>query len=382
MSELFISNGILVLPDRLLPGKTLHLKDDRIAGIEAGPADGPTLDAEGGLVLPGLIDLHYHGRMLFPEPRLAVEALEQDAGFLPATGVTRFCPTVATAPIASLTAVLQNLALRLAEPLAGAQVAGLHLEGVFLNPEAAGAHPPALLADYNSGNREHRDLLTAAGPWLKIITFAPERPGGKELATFCAERKVLAACGHSAATLEQVREFASWGIRHLTHLFNGMSGVHHRRPGVAAAGLLLDSLSADFICDGVHVAPDIIRLLLRARRPERLLLITDRVILDESASTEPNVLPDGRLAGSRLSLLSAVHNLVEYTGLDFPTAVRMASLNPARLLGKEREWGSLEPGKKADLCILDSAGAARLTLVEGQVVYRSSVGLGPEQQPG
>ena len=370
MPDLFIVNGTLVLPDRLLPGTALHLRDDRIVGCQDPPAGARTLDAGGGLVLPGLIDIHYHGRLLFPEPRLALEAVEKDADFLPRTGVTRFCPTLATAPIPVLTQVLKSLAGRLEEPPAGAQIPGLHLEGVFLNPEAAGAHPPALLADYDPLNPEHRELLEAAGAWLKIITFAPERPGGAELARFCRERGVVAACGHSAATLDQVREFTSWGVCHLTHLFNGMSGVHHRAPGVAAAGLVLESVTADFICDGAHLAPDIVRLILRARRPERLLLITDRVMLDESDSLEPNVLPDGRLAGSRLTLIRAVHNLVKFTGVDLPTAVRMASLNPARLLGREAQWGSLEPGKMADLCLLDPEGAVQMTLLEGRVVHQ------------
>ena len=372
MPDLFIVNGTFVLPDRLLPGRALHLRDDRIVGFQDPPAGAPTLDVGAGLVLPGLIDIHCHGRLLFPEPKLALEALEKDAGFLPANGVTRFCPTLATAPIPVLTQVLKRLAGRLKEPLAGAKIPGLHLEGVFLNPEAAGAHPPALLVDFDPGNREHRELLAAAGDWLKIITFAPERPGGAELARFCRERGVVAACGHSAATLNQVREFSSWGVRHLTHLFNGMSGVHHRAPGVAAAGLVLDSVTADFICDGVHLSPDIVRLILRARRPERLLLITDRASPDESDSSEPNVLPDGRLAGSRLTLIRAVHNLVGWTGVDWPTAVRMASLNPARLLGMEAEWGSLEPGKIADLCLLDPEGAVQRTLLEGRVVYERS----------
>ncbi len=370
MGDLFIISGALVLPDRLVWGQALHLRDDRIAGYEAPPTGSQVLDARGGLVLPGLIDIHYHGRLLFPDPKLAAELLKQDAAFLPSTGVTRFYPTLATAPIPALTEVMRSLAALLDQPLPGARIPGLHLEGVFLSPAAAGAHPPSLLTDFDPQNREHLNLLLAAGPWLKIVTFAPERPGGAELARFCRERGIVAACGHSAASVEQVRGFSKGGVLHLTHLFNGMSGVHHRTPGVAAAGLVLDQMSADFICDGAHVDPEIIRLILRCKRPEQLILITDRVSLDDRADTGPNLLPDGRLAGSRLTLIRAVENLIQFTGLDWPTAVRMASLNPARLLGMDMEWGSLEPGKKADVCILNAAGQVETTLVEGRVVFQ------------
>jgi len=374
MTDLFIIGGTLVLPDRLLPGRALHLRGDRIIGYDPPPAGAATLDARGGLVLPGLIDIHYHGRLLFPDPKLSAGLLKQDAAFLPSTGVTRFYPTLATAPIPAVTQVLQALAEVLSSPPPGARIPGLHLEGVFLNPAAAGAHPPQLLADFDPMNESHRQLLAAAGPWLKIITFAPERPGGAELARFCREHGILAACGHSAASVEQVRGFSEWGVRHLTHLFNGMSGVHHRTPGVAAAGLLLDLVTADFICDGVHVDPEIVRLILRCRRPEDLVLITDRVSLDESADTGPNLLPDGRLAGSRLTLIRAVANLIQFTGLDYPAAVRMASLNPARLLKMDAEWGSLEPGKTADVCLLNAAGQVETTVIEGEVVFQKGAG--------
>ena len=154
-------------------------------------------------------------------------------------------------------------------------------------------------------------MLGAAGRWLKIITFAPERPGGAELARYCREQGIVAACGHSAATLAQVRGFAEGGVLHLTHLFNGMSGVRHRTPGVAAAGLVLDRMTADFICDGVHVDPEMVRLILRCRQPENLILITNRVSIGSSADTGPNLFPDGRLAGSRLTLIRAVQNLIQ-----------------------------------------------------------------------
>jgi len=370
MGDLFIANGTLVLPDNLVSGKALHLCDDRIAGYQAPPAGAQVLDAGGGLVLPGLIDIHCHGRLLFPDPGLAVELLRKDAAFLPSTGVTRFYPTLATAPIPALTEVLRSLAAELEHPPPGAVIPGLHLEGVFLSPAAAGAHPPSLLLAFDPANPSHQELLGAAGRWLKIITFAPERPGGAELARLCHERGIVAACGHSAASIEQVRGFAKGGVLHLTHLFNGMSGVHHRTPGVAAAGLMLDQMTADFICDGVHIDPDVIRLMLRCRRPEKLILITDRVSLDDSADTGPNLLPDGRLAGSRLTLIRAVQNLIQFTGLDWPTAARMASLNPARLMQMDAEWGSLEPGKKADVCIMNAAGQVETTLVEGRVIFQ------------
>ena len=370
MGDLYVVNGRLVLPDRILEGKALCLRGGRIAGYDDPPAGAETLDAAGGWVWPGLIDVHCHGRLLFPDPEKSAALLKEDAAFLPRTGVTCFYPTLATAPIPALTETIRSLVKVLEKPPAGARMPGLHLEGVFLNPEARGAHPPALLRDFDPQDPEQRALFEAAGPWLKMVTFAPERPGGSELANLCRERGWVAACGHSAADVERVRKFARWGVRHLTHLFNGMSGILHRHPGVAAAGLLLEELTADFICDGVHVHPEVIRLILRCKKPEKLILITDRVAPDNSESGEPNVLPDGRLAGSRLTLIRAVQNLVEFTGLDLPAAVRMASLNPARLMGLHQELGSLEPGKAADLCLVDQNWQVQTTLALGRLVFQ------------
>jgi N-acetylglucosamine-6-phosphate deacetylase len=188
------------------------------------------------------------------------------------------------------------------------------------------------------------------------VTFAPEVPGNEDLLEYCKEWGVMMALGHSTASPDEVARFAAAGVRHQTHLFNGMKPMDHRDPGPAAAGLARDTISVDLICDGHHLHPEIVRLIHRAKAPDQRVLITDNVVIqipgvEPGGPDEPNRLPNGRLAGSRLRLNRAVWNYHRFTGCPLSEAVRMASLTPARLLGRDHDLGSLEAGKTADFSI-------------------------------
>jgi N-acetylglucosamine-6-phosphate deacetylase len=369
--DLAVINGKLVLPKRISKGAVM-ISQGRIRKIGLPEKAGMTIDAQGDWVFPGLVDVHYHGGFILARPDEAADEFKRQAEFLPGTGVTRFIPTFATSPLPDLIQAVRALAKAMQDNKPpGAKPEGIHLEGPFLNPLARGAHPPEHLLNFDSKNKKHLELFEAAEGRVKILTFAPEIPGGMELLQFALDKGIVPAIGHSAASLSQVREFADLGARHLIHLFNGMSGIHHRDPGVAAAGLLLDDVTAEFICDGVHLVPDIVRLILRCRNPDDLILVSDYVAIGDLSSPDPVRLPGGILGGSHLTMIRAIKNLIEFTGIDLPSAVRMASLNPARLIGKDNNFGSIEEGKASDLVIVDKEFQVRATIVEGEVKWSS-----------
>lgn len=375
MGDFTVVNGGLVLPDAIIENASITVSGDRIAAVGEPPGPGAeTVDAGGGLVLPGLIDIHTHGRLGFPDPARAAADLAQDCASLPSTGVTRFLPTLASAPLESWHAVLEAMAASIDSPPPGAVPMGVHLEGVFLNPEAAGAHPGNLIVPFDPSNPLHSGLFEKYGDLIKLVSFAPEVAGNERIIGFCRERGIVMSLGHSAATPAQVRGFTREGVRHMTHLFNGMKVMDHRDPGPALAGLLEDDVSVELICDGFHVHPEIVKLVHRTKAPNKRVLITDSFVLDipgieAGGDDEPNRLPNGRFAGSRLRLMSAVRNYVEFTGCPLFEAVAMASLYPARLLGMDEVLGSLESGKIADLWIADRDLIAQSAYVGGRKVF-------------
>jgi N-acetylglucosamine-6-phosphate deacetylase len=191
---------------------------------------------------------------------------------------------------------------------------------------------------------------------VKITTFAPEVPGNDKIIDALRDKNAVMSLGHSTASPDQVRSFADRGVTHMTHIFNGMKGIHHRDPGPPLAGLLDDRISVELICDGFHVHPEIVRLIHRMKPPEKRILITDTVFIQLPGAKpgkpdEPNVLSNGILAGSRLRLSRGVKNYMDFTSCPLHEAVAMASLNPASLLGIEQDLGSIAPGKIADLWI-------------------------------
>jgi N-acetylglucosamine-6-phosphate deacetylase len=228
----------------------------------------------------------------------------------------------------------------------------------------AGAQPRGGIRAYDT--EEGRAVLDEGRGTIRMVTLAPELPGAEALLRELARRGILAALGHSLAGAEALERGIDAGLRHVTHLFNAMGPLHHRDPGTAGLALADDRLTCDLICDGAHVHPGMVRVAARAKG-DALLLITDAVEppVPSAASfgSGPLVsdgvalrLPDGRLAGSCLTLERAVRNLCRFAGVSLREAVAACTLRPARLLGIESERGTLRPGARADLVLLDDAG--------------------------
>ena len=370
--------GRLVLEERVATGRIV-VEDDRIAAVDVGAAvDAGAVPARTGgepLIAPGFVDVHVHGwggHDAMEDPG----ALDGMARALARHGVTAFLPTGVTAPLEDLARFADRVRAWIPDaPPDGAAPLGFNLEGPFLATARKGAHDATHLrapADVDEG---------AIGPLLdglRLITIAPELPGGLELIAAMRERGVRVSLGHSAATFQQATAGYAAGATSTTHLFNAMTGVEHRAPGLAVAALTDDGAYVELIADGVHVDRALWPLITRAKPAGRLLLVSDAISLagtgDGHASIgglQVEVVGDRvtlagtqTLAGSVIALDTAVRNLVA-SGVDLPAAVAAASRNPLALLG-ETGRGRIAVGHVADLVELDEELRVRRVMRAGR----------------
>lgn len=367
-----VVTGRLVLDDRVAFGR-IAIADGLIAEVvvEDGPLDAA---ADTPYLAPGFVDVHVHG-WGGHDAMGDTAALDGMARALLRRGVTSFLPTAVSAPLPALGGFADRIRTWMpAAPADGAEPLGMNLEGPFLAPERRGAHDPTVLlapADVPRGSLE--PLLDG----LRLITIAPELPGALDLIAWFAERGVAVSVGHSAATMAEAAAGYAAGARSTTHLFNAMSGVDHRAPGVAAAALLEDAAWVELIADGVHVHPSLWALITRLKPADRLLLVSDAVALAGMGDGQgwlgglPVEVADGRvtlagtttLAGSVLSLDVAVRNAVA-AGIPLPAAVAAASRNPLALLGVT-DRGRLAVGQRADLVELGDDLSVRRVMRAG-----------------
>lgn len=326
----------------------LTAADGLIATIGARLRRGATLDAGGLLVAPGYLDAQCNGAFGI-DLAATPERVGELAGHLPATGVTSWCPTLVTSPPDRVGRLLAALDAVAAGPVPGAAaIVGAHLEGPILNPVRRGAHPEHLLRGV--------DEVDASG-WSRVagvalVTLAPELAGALELATALRRRGVVVSAGHTDATPTELDAAWAAGVRCVTHLYNGMPPLHHRRPGPPGWTLAHPSVVAGLIADGVHVDPLMVALAFRAIGPRRTMLVSDVVAGAGLASAGAAAsLGDGTLAGGTTFLDQCVRNLVAFTGCSPAVAISCATAVPARLLGR-RDRGRLAVGRRADLVLL------------------------------
>jgi N-acetylglucosamine-6-phosphate deacetylase len=385
MTRLAITGAELVDPEASEVRRgTLLVEDGRIAGCVSADeplgGDWRVIARAGCAVAPGLLDLHFHGELAAAPPAQFAAALGRAAQRMIREGTTGFLATTLCWPRAQLRDAVGALADAVdGAATAGAACLGLHLEGPWISADAPGAMAREAIRPFDA--IADRELLARAGAHLRMVTLAPEVAGADALLAELAARGVIAALGHTRASPERIREGVERGLRHVTHLWNAMGPVHHRDPSVAVAALADERLTCDLICDGHHVAPAMVRVSVRALG-ERLVLITDRLDLPEGVHTsalgsvaagadgEPWRRADGTIAGSQLALDAALRNARRFAGLGLAEAVAACTLRPARLLGVERERGTLRRGARADLALFDASGRAVETWIAGAPVWR------------
>jgi len=369
----FSISGRALVADNLREA-TLLIADGRIAAIRRGIDRRADLCTD-GWIAPGLIDLQVNGAYGFD---LTVDSasIAEVAARLPATGVTAFLPTIITSPLEAYPRFLRDLE-RAANEARGAQVLGAHLEGPYLSPKRAGAHNPNYLRAPNRAELEH----WAGSPIVRVATLAPELPGALEMIRELCAQGIIVSAGHSDASYAQARAGFDAGITWGTHLFNAMSPLSHREPGLVGA-LLSSDVPVGLIADGVHVHPAAIKTVFRAKGARGITLVSDammamgmepgrytlgdrQVIVDATSAR----LDDGTLAGSILQMDTAIRNVIEYTGCSLADALTMASATPARVLGLAKR-GRIEESGDADLLVLDKSLRVEMTIARGEIVYR------------
>ncbi|MEY2195480.1 N-acetylglucosamine-6-phosphate deacetylase [Neobacillus sp. BF23-41] len=332
--------------------------------------------------IPGLIDVHIHGVNGADTMDATKEALDIIVTALPKEGTTSFLATTMTQEGKQIENALINAGQYIEEQqsIGKAEILGLHLEGPFVNSKRAGAQPIQHIIDPDLALFQKWQNLTNGN--IKLVTLAPERPGGLEMIRYLKSNGIIASIGHTDATFDEVDEAIDAGANHVTHLFNQMRGLHHREPGVVGAAFLRDELKAEIIVDGVHVRPEMVKLAFKQKQSEGLILITDsmrakclkngKYDLGGQEVTVKNgkaVLEDGTLAGSILKLGHAVKNIIAYTGCPLEDAIEMASVNPAKQLNIYDRKGSIAVGKDADIVILDEEMEVYMTLCHGAIAF-------------
>jgi N-acetylglucosamine-6-phosphate deacetylase len=371
--------GCVVTDHEVWPEGTVILEGSRIAEVSREPFEADEVhEYFDHLIAPGFVDLQVNGSFgvdVASEPGRVPELSRK----LAATGVTSYLPTLISSPTSLYREALPMLALLAREGVPdGAEVLGLHLEGPFINVDRKGAHPAAHVVPADVGLLGE---LLELGP-VRMLTLAPELEGAMELAEMAGRRGVVVSAGHSNTTFELAYGVFEEEIAGVTHLFNAMSPLHHREPGLPGAAFAHPRVMCGIIADGRHVHPEMVALAFRALGPGRLYLITDAIAAAGMGSGECSLatrrvyleegvpkLEDGTLAGSLLTMDEALRNVLAFTGCTVPEAVRMATATPARLVGEGVRKGRLASGYDADVTVLGSELSVEAVYKSGSRIY-------------
>ncbi len=404
-----LRNSRLVFPEKVVGSGSLLVEDGRIARIiESSSADSANadsvIDLQGDTVFPGFIDIHIHGAVGIDVNNANAAGLLRVSEFLASKGVTAWLPTLVPGPpgqykraVAAINEAMQQqqvLEYRLQSGSAnsekqstevgtlnvpGARILGVHYEGPFVSSEQCGAlHREHFRTFKSLSELDALPTIDHKGA-IHMITVAPEIEGGVELIRELRERGWVVSIGHTRAKPEILDQARAAGAQHMTHFMNAMSPLHHRAPGPVGWGLVNDQVSLDVIADGIHIDPMMLKVLLRCVTPSRLNLISDAIAAtglgdgDYEIWGESITVQDGRtrnargsIAGSVVTMLDSVKMMLSLGAAEIDVA-RMASMNPARLLGIAHERGSIEEGKCADLVVLNNRGQVQFTVGNGAV---------------
>lgn len=357
MPPIYLKNASLILKDRILKNSSIFVSGNNIVSIDKGaPRKGGflTIDAGGSFVSPGFIDTHIHG---FP-PEIFRNEIPN--------GTTSVVIAISCGPEEKISKDILRIKDFIKYSTLGTNVLGIRLEGPYINRAMAGAQDVRFIKDPDA--EEIRPLISEYGRLLKIMTMAPELEGAIDVISLLKRRGVIASIGHSDASAEEAARGIRAGAGHVTHLFNRTG------PGVIDAALKDRRVWVEAIFDRRHVEKNEFARILKAKGMGKTVLVTDsaRALYPHPAGRDGLYrLKDGTTAGSSLTMMGAVRNAVKYGGLPLADAVRLATLNPAALLGIEGRKGSLAPGRDADLVVFDRSFEVKLTMISGRITYRN-----------
>ena len=381
MKLTYIVNGKIVLPDSVVLDKALAFDAEtgKITGlVDAAPAGADVIDAKGGYVAPGLVDIHIHGYLGEDTCDAKRDGIKKMAYGVAENGVTAFLPTTMTVAKAEIEAALDAVRSLKEESKTwdGAEIIGVHAEGPFINPSKKGAQAEENILTPDA------DFILANADIITSVTMAPEMDKEhKCIKKLAADGRVLVSMGHTDATFAEAMQAAKDGVRHATHLFNAMSALAHRNPGVVGAALASENVSVEVIADTFHINPGLYSIIAKVKG-DKMVLITDCTRAGGMPDGEYDLggqpiflkgiecrLADGTIAGSVLKLNNAVKNVLAHTDLPVNVVFKMASLNPATAIGQGDRIGSLEEGKDADIIIVDQDINVQRTIKKGRTIY-------------
>lgn len=376
-----LHNVQVVLQDRIVPSANVWITEGKIMKLDTGDLsilneEYEWIDCQGQLLVPGMIDVHIHGANGLDMMDGSEESIQEVSRACASTGCTSFLATSVSSTMEDLLEMIRSVKRVIGREV-GAKIAGIHLEGPYLNPKRKGMQNEKYLRHPNLD--EMKIIFQEAGSIIKMVTIAPELPGGMELISFLKEKGVVIAIAHSDATYEEAKLAFEAGASHVTHCFNGMRPIHHRDPGMIVAAFEEKHVSLQAIVDNVHLHPAIIRLMHTIKGPEGMVLITDA--LQAMGMGDGNYLfgghhvtvsdgvarlEDGTLASSTVTMNEALRYTVE-TGIPLVDAVQMASTTPANILAFHQK-GQISSGFDADLVLLDEQFQVLWTMVSGEIL--------------
>ncbi len=370
MEFIDLINLKIYTPYSEISGGFIRINRDKVEEIgemnEYTPKEGyEKIDYKGYIAIPGLIDTHFHGSKGYDFMDGTEEALEAISLSRINEGVTSIYPTTVSESFERTKKAIEVFVKAKENGIdKGARLLGIHLEGPYISVNKKGAQNEKYIREIDL--EETNKLIEISQGYIKMVSFAPELNGAKEFTSFLIKKDIRPSMAHTEATFQKIKKCYQWGLRHATHLFNGMTPLHHREIGPVGGALLFDDFYVEIIADKIHISPPMLSLLVKIKNPEYIILITDAIRAQglkdgiyELGGQEVIVkgkearLSNGSLAGSTLFLNEGIRNIKEETTLPLSKIIAMATLNPARFMGIDKLYGSIEPGKIADIIIIN-----------------------------
>ena len=361
----------------------LEMEDGKIKNIFSYGTKEVDKDYGDRRIVPGFIDVHTHGAYGFDTNDAEPEGLRNWMKHIPEEGVTSTCPTTITQTEEVLTKAVANVAKVVEEGYEGAEIVGIHFEGPYLDMEYKGAQPEQCIVKPDV--EQFKRYQKAANGLIKVITMATEQDDDFKLTKYCVENGIRVSMGHSAATFEQAAMGIAHGATGMTHIFNGMTAFHHRKPGLVGAARRFRDVFGEVICDGNHSTPEALNDLFMAKGRDYTIMVTDALMVKGLpvgtkvlfGGNEIELYPDGSahltttkgLAGSTLKVNQGLKVLVEKAMIPWDYAINSCTINPARYLGIDDRKGKLVAGYDADVVVLNDDYSVEMTYVKGKEAF-------------